>query len=430
MAYHDTIARLGDSDNTLLGKILQRLGGLATFASSDNDLLFKILTSLNGVDLTSEQALFDARYVLKAGDIMTGGLTAPTLTSTGVFTLGTTVKQSAASDGVLLLTNAAATDFSRIQFGGTAATFPAIKRNAASIDLRLADDSAYASLNCDSLAANGTITSTGAVAFGTSVVATIQCTIQDALTTTFLFVNNTNVAGAASLILRNSGIGVNRGWRITSDSGTDQLSITDEGVGIMAMFTSAKNLVLHTVSTIQPASLAKGIVLADGTAASGDPTTASAIWSVAGSLQYRTSAANEGAGQTNNIHNRGAAQAGVGTNYTLTNATAHIVFGTTNADITLPSAGTYLIQANVSVINGATPDDIYDAKLRNSTDGADIGVNKKVSGGPASGRVNIVLCEIVTIATSKTIQLFAFNETGARGTIESTTTDIRYVRLF
>src|SRR6266498_1811877 len=117
-------------------------------------------------------------------------------------------------------------------------------------------------------------------------------TIQDALTTTFLFVNNTNVAGAASLILRNSGIGVNRGWRITSDSGTDQLSITDEGVGIMAMFTSAKNLVLHTVSTIQPASLAKGIVLADGTAASGDPTTASAIWSVAGSLQYRTSAAN------------------------------------------------------------------------------------------------------------------------------------------
>jgi len=367
MAYHDTIARLGDSDNTLLGKILQRLGGLATFASSDNDLLFKILTSLNGVDLTSEQALFDARYVLKAGDTMTGGLTVPSLIS---------------SDGITAVNT-------------------------------------ITGLN---------LVSTGAVGFGSPVVATIQCTIQDALTSTLLFINNTNAAGSAGIILRNTGIAANRGWRITSDGGTDQLSIQDEGVGIMAIFTAAKNLVLHTASTVQPTSLAKGLVLADGTAATADPTTASAIWSIGGSLQYRTSGASEGSGQTNSIHNRAAEQAGVGTNYNLTASTAHVVFGTTNADITLPTAGTYLVEANVS-FTGSTAGDEMDAKLRNSTDATDIGATKKMN-SPTGARCNIFLSEIVTITASKAVQIFAFNATAVRGAVESTTTDIRYVRLF
>lgn len=47
------------------------------------------------------------------------------------------------SDGIFRLSNYAGTDFSRLQFGGTTNAFPAIKRNGAAIDFRLADDSGY-----------------------------------------------------------------------------------------------------------------------------------------------------------------------------------------------------------------------------------------------------------------------------------------------
>lgn len=50
------------------------------------------------------------------------------------------------SDGVLLLTNAAATDFGRLQFGGTTSSFPALKRSSTVLQSRLADDSDFAPL--------------------------------------------------------------------------------------------------------------------------------------------------------------------------------------------------------------------------------------------------------------------------------------------
>ncbi len=46
------------------------------------------------------------------------------------------------SDGVVTLTNAAETDFSRIQFGGTTSSSPALKRSSTGIQFVLADDSA------------------------------------------------------------------------------------------------------------------------------------------------------------------------------------------------------------------------------------------------------------------------------------------------
>lgn len=48
------------------------------------------------------------------------------------------------SDGVIELTNNAITDFGRLQFGGTTSAFPSLKRSAAALDARLADDSAFA----------------------------------------------------------------------------------------------------------------------------------------------------------------------------------------------------------------------------------------------------------------------------------------------
>lgn len=53
---------------------------------------------------------------------------------------------AAPSDGVIRLTNNAQTDFTRLQFGGTTNSFPAIKRNGVAFNFRLADDSADASI--------------------------------------------------------------------------------------------------------------------------------------------------------------------------------------------------------------------------------------------------------------------------------------------
>lgn len=48
------------------------------------------------------------------------------------------------ADGVVLMTDNAQTSFGRLQFGGTTSSFPSLKRNAAALETKLADDSAYA----------------------------------------------------------------------------------------------------------------------------------------------------------------------------------------------------------------------------------------------------------------------------------------------
>lgn len=60
------------------------------------------------------------------------------------------------SDGVITLSNLAANDFARLQLGGTTASYPAIKRSGAGIQLRLADDSGPARLDTGDLNVNST----------------------------------------------------------------------------------------------------------------------------------------------------------------------------------------------------------------------------------------------------------------------------------
>lgn len=50
-------------------------------------------------------------------------------------------------DGVFRITNGAETDFGRLQFGGITNAFPALKRNGAALEVRLADDSGFADLS-------------------------------------------------------------------------------------------------------------------------------------------------------------------------------------------------------------------------------------------------------------------------------------------
>lgn len=53
-------------------------------------------------------------------------------------------RMNSISDGSILFSNSASNDFSLLQFGGTTSSFPALKRSSATLEVKLADDSAYA----------------------------------------------------------------------------------------------------------------------------------------------------------------------------------------------------------------------------------------------------------------------------------------------
>jgi hypothetical protein len=69
------------------------------------------------------------------------------------------------ADGVYTFLNDAASDFGRLQFGGTTSSFPALKRSSTTLQARLADDSAFASvqgkLTTDTAYTAGAPTATG-----------------------------------------------------------------------------------------------------------------------------------------------------------------------------------------------------------------------------------------------------------------------------
>lgn len=69
------------------------------------------------------------------------------------------------ADGQFTLLNQASTDFSRLNFGGTTSSFPALKRSGFDVDFRRADDSGYAPINVDGVRAKGT---NGFITFGAS----------------------------------------------------------------------------------------------------------------------------------------------------------------------------------------------------------------------------------------------------------------------
>lgn len=102
-----------------------------------------------------------------------GSVTAVNLTLGGVGTFLSWTASSAIeapSDGVLTISNHALSDFSRLQLGGATSSFPAIKRNGAAINFRLADDSADAAITAGAITAaaitSAAITSSAAISAG------------------------------------------------------------------------------------------------------------------------------------------------------------------------------------------------------------------------------------------------------------------------
>lgn len=104
-------------------------------------------------------------------------------TSSGNLGLATHVYLRGMSSGVLRLTNFAATDFDRLQFGGVTSSFPALKRSSTALQVRLADDSAYAPLEASTLRMATAYTVATLPAAGT---AGRRAYVTDATTPTFL----------------------------------------------------------------------------------------------------------------------------------------------------------------------------------------------------------------------------------------------------
>jgi hypothetical protein len=84
--------------------------------------------------------------------------------STGQFTSSSrfSIKPdtSTGADGNIVLSNTAGSAFGILKLGGTTSAFPSIKRNAAQIDFRLADDSGFASISANALTLSGGISAT------------------------------------------------------------------------------------------------------------------------------------------------------------------------------------------------------------------------------------------------------------------------------
>jgi len=105
-------------------------------------------TALNGIthNLMNLQVGGVNKFVVKnTGEV----ISASNISATTGGYLGWEARSSMRSitDGRIILYNFALSGFDLLQLGGTTSSFPAIKRNGAAIDFRLADDSAYAAIN-------------------------------------------------------------------------------------------------------------------------------------------------------------------------------------------------------------------------------------------------------------------------------------------
>lgn len=113
---------------------------------------------------------------------------------------------------------------------------------------------------------------------------------------------------------------------------------------------------------------------------------------------------------------------------------AKVTLGGTDIAVTLPTAGTYLVMGIVHVDPTSASGEII-AKLYNSTDAADVsGSNRIYYLTAAETSVPIDLSAVVTVASSKTIQFFAWRDSGllaaAAFSGSSASAKLTYIRLY
>ncbi len=122
---------------------------LSVAVSSGVGLAIDALSGYSGnlIDLkvasTTKFNITESGALIAGSSITSGG--SVTASTNGAFLISGKSRLKSTVDGNIELYNAALSDFGRLNLGGTTSSFSAIKRNGAGIDIRLADDSGYAS---------------------------------------------------------------------------------------------------------------------------------------------------------------------------------------------------------------------------------------------------------------------------------------------
>lgn len=130
--------------------------------------------------------------------------------------------------------------------------------------------------------------------------------------------------------------------------------------------------------------------------------------------------------------NSNAEVLGGGTDYTMTNAYAQVDFGAADLEVTLPTAGTYLVVVNISGFNNSGATREWDFKLFNATTSADV-PNSEVPRAVVVSTLptQVVLHSIVqTLTPNNLIQVYAASSAGtATQTLYFTWSKIIYIKL-
>lgn len=134
------------------------------------------------------------------------------------------------------------------------------------------------------------------------------------------------------------------------------------------------------------------------------------------------------------VTNQNATDTGGTTDYTVTNTYAKVEFGADDLEITLPTAGTYLVWATVAAVcnTGAGTYRTWNLKFFNFTTTADVPDSDAqfVMAETAAPGGAFLQARVVTVTDTNVIQLYAMSSLTAAGqTIFFTGSRISYVRL-
>lgn len=180
----------------------------------------------------------------------TGKFTVPGSTNSGYF-FSARGGYTMAGDGIATLFNAANTGFDRIQLGGQTTSFPALKRNLAAVNVRLADDSADASITAATATPGTNTTQLATTAFVTVAVAAggVVSSVFGRVGAVVAAANDYDISQINSL-----GTGIAT-WLTTPTSANLIAAMTDEtGTGALvfannATFTGVTNFANGSVTT-------------------------------------------------------------------------------------------------------------------------------------------------------------------------------------
>lgn len=132
-----------------------------TTGTTSTNLVFSTSPTL----VTPALGVASATSVTATGNLSSGGSFQGTATNSDLRVTSRFIIAPTGTDGNIGLYNSNANNFSLLQFGGTTVSFPALKRSSATLQARLADDSAYTSLDA------GNYLSTGVVVYGSGTPA-------------------------------------------------------------------------------------------------------------------------------------------------------------------------------------------------------------------------------------------------------------------